>query len=160
LRAIQPNDPVQANFFVMGNAAQMIENEVLANDVSILNHGRVAKPEADAAVGHADILLNIGEAQGRQISSKVFEYMSTGKPIIHLAYVAHDPVSKILSKYPLALCLLQDRSHFNTNVQLATDFISKNRRKVMPYDEVEKIYPEAMPETTAEAILELLKIIL
>lgn len=157
MKGVRSGLPVRADFFVMGNAAQKVPTETLPNGIAIANHGRVSKAEANAAVRNADILLNIGEVQGRQVSSKVFEYMSTGKPIIHLAYVMDDAVSNILAKYPLALCLVQDRKRFDENVRMITAFVAENRSKTITYDEVEAIYPEALPETTAKILHPMLK---
>lgn len=148
LRALRPGQTVQADFYVMGSAGAKILTESVGDAVQIVNHGRVPKPEADAAVQSADILLNLGDAQGKQVSSKVFEYMATGKPIVHLAYLPDDAVTKILAKYPLALCLVQDRDRFDENVRLFSDFITTRRRDMLTFETVKAIYPEALPETT------------
>ena len=150
LHAMQTKQHVQADFYVMGNAAAKIPSETSRGSVKIINHGRVPKPKADAAVQNADILINMGEMQGKQVSSKVFEYIATGKPIIHLAYIENDAVSKILEKYPLALCLVVDRKAFNANVSRLTTFILQERQGSLPFNKVKEIYPEALPETTAK----------
>jgi TPP-dependent 2-oxoacid decarboxylase len=141
----------------MGNAAHKIRTETIGGSVHIVNHGRVSKSEADAAVRSADILVNIGEAKGKQVSSKIFEYMSTGKPIIHLAYVEDDAVSKILEKYPLALCLVQNLLYKDANVRLTEKHITENRSKVLSFEDVKSIYPEALPETTGALLGELVR---
>ncbi|MFC3087934.1 hypothetical protein ACFOD6_17980 [Tabrizicola soli] len=150
LQAIRPADPMRADFYVMGNNAHKVQPLSGPRRVEIANHGRVAKPMADAAVQGADVLLNLGEAQGRQVSSKIFEYMATGKPILHLAYVAQDVVSGILAKYPLALCLLQERDRFAENVRQAEAFLARCRGRQLSFDEVAALYPEALPQATAE----------
>jgi glycosyltransferase involved in cell wall biosynthesis len=157
LNNIQPSFQVRADFFVMGNDTHKVRTSNLANGVQVVNHGYVPKSEADAAVRNADILLNIGEVQGKQVSSKIFEYMATGKPIIHLSYVENDAVLDILAKYPLALCLIQDSNLSDQNARKITKFINENRRKKISYAEVEAIYPEARPEVTASLIKNILK---
>jgi hypothetical protein len=149
LRAIRPGQTVQADFYVMGSASAEILTESVGDTVRIVNHGRVPKPEADAAVQYADILINLGDAQGKQVSSKVFEYMGTGKPIVHLAYVPDDTVTRILSKYPLALCLVQDQGRFDDNVRLFSEFITTRRGDKLNFETVKAIYPEALPEASA-----------
>lgn len=157
LQALQNSDHVRVDFYTMGNAARLIEDQVFENGVKLFNHGRVSKAEADAAVGHADILLNIGEVQGKQVSSKVFEYMAQGKPIIHLAYIEEDVVTSILEKYPAALCLVQMKSRFQENVNLFNFFVSEFKNKgSISYEQVASIYPEALPQTTAAKIQQLL----
>jgi hypothetical protein len=39
------------------------------------------------------------------MSSKIFEYISCGKPIVHFYTANNDAKLKILKEYPLALCL-------------------------------------------------------
>ena len=157
LRAIPTANPVHADFYVMGNASGMIRTETLKGGIQIVNHGRVPKNEANSAVYAADILLNVGEVQGKQISSKVFEYMANGKPIVHLAYVPDDAVTKILAKYPLALCLVQDQGRFDENVRLLSEFITTRRRDMLTFETAKAIYPEALPGTTATLIATMLR---
>lgn len=152
LRAIHTKQQIQADFYVMGNAADKISTETVRGLVQIINHGRVPKPEADAAVQNADILINIGDMQGRQVSSKVFEYMATGKPIVHLAYYPDDAVTRILAKYPLALCLVQDQRRLKENVRLFTEFLANKRRDTLTFEAVKNLYPEALPETTGKIL--------
>lgn len=157
LQALRPASPTRADFYVMGNNAQKVQTQSPPGQIEIVNHGRVAKPVADAAVQAADVLLNLGEAQGRQVSSKIFEYMATGKPILHLAYVAEDVVSGILAKYPLALCLLQEQGRLAENVRQTEAFLARCRDRILSFDEVAALYPEALPETTAELLTRLIK---
>lgn len=157
LSAIKLGTPVRADFFVKGNAAHRVPSGVLKNGLEIVNHGRVSKLEADEAVARADILINIGEVTGRQVSSKVFEYMSTGKPIMHLANLETDAVTSILSRYPLALCLMEDRSQIHENARKIYDFIVAGAVKKLTFDQVQSIYPEALPSTTADVFRDIVQ---
>lgn len=49
---------------------------------------------------HADILVNIGNTVEFQVPGKIFEYMSTGKPVIHFSKIKNDPALKYLNRYP------------------------------------------------------------
>lgn len=158
LQGITLTQPIRVDFYTMGNAADMIKTNIFNNGVKLFNHGRVSKEEADAAVARADILINIGEVQGKQVSSKIFEYMAQGKPILHFAYIVNDAVTRILEKYPLALCIVQKNSDFRNNLNLINAFIKSPRRKSLSYEEIAETYPEALPQTTAEKIQQTLKI--
>ena len=152
LKSLKVSSPVQVDFYVMGNAAESIKTEQVGH-IYLNNFGRVSKFEADAAVQAADILLNLGEAKGKQVSSKVFEYMSTGKPIIHLAFVEHDAVAQIISAYPRAICINQSRFDFSSDLKKIENFILEMRGLApLPFDEIKAIYPDALPETTANTI--------
>lgn len=158
LSALRLETPVRADFFVKGNAAHSVRSGVLRNGLEIVNHGRVTKLEADAAVARADILINIGEVTGRQVSSKVFEYMSTGKPILHLATLETDAVTSILSKYPLALCIIEDQRQIQENARKVSDLIATGGAENLTFDQVKTIYPEALPSTTADVFRDILHI--
>jgi glycosyltransferase involved in cell wall biosynthesis len=156
LRQLRVNISVFVDFYVMGNGACKVRTETVGDFIHIENHGRVQKYEADQAVRNADILINIGEVKGRQISSKIFEYMSTGKPIIHLAYVEDDAVSRILNKYPLSCTLVMARGQLTLNAHRIGDFIQEAMHKQLTFDEIKQIYPEAMPDATSSILVKLM----
>ncbi len=157
LSALRLETPVLADFFVMGNAAHAVPSGVLSNGLKIVNHGRVTKPEADAAVARADILINIGEVTGRQVSSKVFEYISTGKPILHLAAAEKDAVTEILSKYPRALCIRAQQSKLQENAIKISGLITSGIGRNLTFEQVKTIYPEALPSATADIFRDIVK---
>lgn len=53
----------------------------------------------------ADILVNLGSRNPSMTPSKIFEYMSFGKPILSLSASPADPCREYLCRYPLALNL-------------------------------------------------------
>ena len=157
LKKIKASKFVNVDFYVTGNGATKVIDHTIDGRVSIFNHGRVAKAEANAAMIASDFLINIGEISGSQISSKVFEYMSTGKPIIHLGYVKDDIVSRILEKYPLALSIVQDETTFADNCAAVSFFINSTSTQRIAFEDVKSLYPEALPETTASLIADVLR---
>jgi glycosyltransferase involved in cell wall biosynthesis len=150
LQAMPLKCATQVNFFVMGNNAHKVKSRIINDRLRITNHGRVAKERASQAMVQSNVLLNLGELRGKQVSSKVFEYMAAGKPIIHLAFVPHDAVAAILAKYPLALCLVQRRDQLQHNARLCAEFIDRHKHSQLSFAAVADIYPEAMPSTTAD----------
>lgn len=156
LRTVRMTTPIQADFYVMGNASEMVRTEMPNSMMRIVNHGRVTKDEAILAIRNSDILLNLGEVEGKQISSKIFEYMATGKPIIHLACVENDAVTEILSKYPLALCLIKNRGQLVENARKVSEFIDREAAEELTFEQVKALYPEALPSTTASLLRDLI----
>ena len=61
------------------------------------------KLECNKAIQKAKILLNIGNKTSNQTPSKVFEYISYGKPILNFYYDENDTSYKILKRYKLAI---------------------------------------------------------
>lgn len=62
--------------------------------------GRVDHERAMAAMRRADILVNFGNNDPGMTPSKIFEYMSLGKPIISTAPIKDEPSLVYLQKYP------------------------------------------------------------
>lgn len=152
IEGLDLGQPADADFYVMGNAASRVQTKPAQGGVRIRNHGQVSKQEANVAVEDASVLLSIGEVAGKQISSKIFEYMAAGKPVIHFAYTNDDPDTKILARYPLALCLIQSRERMAANRDQVQQFVLANAGKVIDFDAVAAIFPEALPETTSRLI--------
>ena len=53
-------------------------------------------------------LLSIGNKNAAQLPSKVIEYLSTGKPVVHFAEIGDDPVIEISKKYPNLLVISKE----------------------------------------------------
>jgi len=53
-------------------------------------------------------LLSIGNKNSAQLPSKVIEYISTGKPVVHFAEIGDDPVFEISKKYPNLLVISKE----------------------------------------------------
>ncbi len=56
---------------------------------------------------NADVLLNIGSMNTRQIPCKIFEYMSTGNPVVSIATSDNEPSIQYLKDYSLAIILYE-----------------------------------------------------
>jgi len=156
LQAMPVDCPVRVDFYVMGNDAHKVKDQVVSDQLHITNRGRVSEEGARFAMTQSNILLNLGEVRGKQVSSKVFEYMAAGKPIIHLAFVANDAVAAVLAKYPLSLCLIQTRSQLYENACHCAEFIHRHKHSQLAFAEVAALYPEAIPGATADLIRSLL----
>lgn len=140
---------IKLNLFTVGNCNGLINRYAKKFPLKIFNHGRVSKHDANLAVISADVLVNVGEVSGKQISSKIFEYMSAGKPIIHISFVNADVMSKILSKYPEKMVLAVNENNFHDDVKRLDKFLKEVKNKTVSFQEISDIYPEALPETNA-----------
>lgn len=112
----------QINFFSAGNGIDDIENASLDN---ITLKGWVDKEQLNEAYSIADAFISIAERAGERISSKIFEYMTSEKPIIHIYYSDDDVNLKYLHKYPKALCLKASNSKLHFNRMMIIVFLKK-----------------------------------
>jgi hypothetical protein len=117
----------------------------------IIFHGEVQKNIADNAVSNSHVLLSIGNTDISQFPSKIFEYISTGKPIIHTFKSPEDPVIKILAKYKNSLVINESNG---IDINLIDEIIRFLKKiKEVPYDLVENLYIEATPKYVVNQIL-------
>lgn len=89
-------------------------------DAGIERRGWIGADELREEMISAEQLLSIAEVEGKQMSSKIFSYMSTGKPVIHIYYAKDDINVCFLERYPLALCVRSNK-----------DKVSHNARKIL-----------------------------
>lgn len=143
--------PINVNFYCFGNDLTAINKYAESKPNAFHNYGKVPREQAEQAVADADILINIGDVEGKQLSSKIFDYLSMGKPIIHFAYVENCVNSLLLKKYPLAHIVVQptNNQYSKQVISEVVTFTKKTKGKVMTFSEVAKVYPEALPATTA-----------
>lgn len=116
-------------------------------------HGAVSSEKAHAAMKNAQILISIGNEDITQTPSKIFEYMSCGKIIIHIAKKEEDPVLEVLRKYPLSLCFVEKKDKIQQQVEEVNDFIVKNLDTHISYEKIREVFPTALPEYTSNLII-------
>lgn len=90
----------------------------------------------------SDFLINIGNTIRNQIPSKLFDYISRGKPIINVCKFNDCPSLIYLTKYPLVLNIIEDDSKFNSNVKKLESFLIAQRNATVPFSIINKEYLE------------------
>ena len=72
-------------------------------------------------------LLSIGNKNPSQLPSKVIEYISTGKPVIHFAEIENDPVIEISKRYSNLIVIYKssDKDQFIDQLNNLTNNIDK-----------------------------------
>lgn len=141
--------------YVRGNCNDVVDRYIDESVNDITNYGSVGFEEALLAIDRSDILINVAETSGTQISSKIFTYMSFGKPIIHFYSVDHDINKKILNKYPLAICIKEDMLRLEENATFLKDFVLSNRFKNVDFEVVSNLFQDAQPNYTTKIMEEL-----
>ncbi|CAH1547089.1 hypothetical protein VHARVF571_90143 [Vibrio harveyi] len=110
--------------------------------------GSVSYDESTQLMRDADFLLSVGDNSGRQISSKIFEYMNMGKPILHYSYVNNCATGRLLEKYPFSFIIAHgevvDLEKFHKFIKM--EFSTYNCNLKM-------IYPEATSDFYRQIIL-------
>lgn len=102
------------------------KNMILQNNIDQNKHlffDMVSRDEALELMGTSfHCLLSIGNLNPSQLPSKVIEYISTGKPVIHFAEIANDPVIKISEKFENLIVVTKKSDPLFVNEQLTNVF--------------------------------------
>ncbi len=122
----------------------------LANQQSkgkLINKGMVPHTLATKEMSAASVLISIGNAQTSMMPSKIYEYMSTGKPILHFYTYEKDPCLPPLREYGNALCIEQGESNIKEKI---LKFLRE--AKTETFENVREKFIMATPEYSADII--------
>lgn len=104
----------------------------------------------------ADILVNIGNTVEFQVPGKIFEYMSTGKPIIHFSKIENDPALKYLNLYPKILIINEWEIEKIDYVRKLEKFCSDNKDNTLTFQEVSKSLGEYSGNVVTDKFINIL----
>ncbi len=100
----------------------------------------------------ANFLVNFATSDGHQISSKIFDYISRGKPIIHFYKAEHDGNLVYLRKYPLALCI-NENMPLEENVEIIKNWCRNNKYAHLNFEEVSATFEDCTPQFIGNRML-------
>ncbi len=143
-------------FLSMGNGVEKLSKWKKDFLGTIIVHGYVGREEINAIYHKTDILINLGGPNPTMVPSKIFEYMSYGKPILSTYYIDAETSKSYLKKYPLGLCI-DERKPMDENLKLLEAFIQNSLGKRVAFDVVERTFPENTPKSYVKLIQEVLE---
>ena len=124
----------------------MLEEKKKTFHGTIMNCGYVDQDELHQIMNNVDGFLNIGSYNPGMVPSKIFEYMSYGKPVISTYVDESDASKEYLEKYPLGICLNKDLPNEN-NVELLQTFAGEKIGLSIPFSEVKHLFTENTPSS-------------
>lgn len=98
-------------------------------------------------IASADVLLSIGNVESPMAPSKIYEYMATGKPIIHTYTYEKDPCLEPLVRYGNALILKNDDNNALEKTLECIGHIT-----ILDYEEVECRFLTSTPFFSVDLI--------
>lgn len=138
---------IHVSFLGSGDCDDIVDKAVEKSDRSIEKLGMQPHDVAMQYLGNADVLLSIGNAESPMAPSKIYEYMSTGKPIIHVYTYNEDPCMNPLKRYGNALLIKEKDPSGCEKIQ---EFI--NSRKRLDFEEVHKRFLLSTPGYSVDLI--------
>ena len=141
-------------FFSRGEK-ETVEAEAKNFKGTIVYHDYIPLAELHTIYRHADYLLNVSHINANMVPSKIFEYMSYGKPIISTYVTDGDAAKRYISKYPESVCL-DLKSSYEDNLTALNGFLNKTHHFVS-FEKVIELFPENTPERYMEVIEQLIQ---
>lgn len=123
-------------------------NQIIPKNVRC--YGVVSIEEADNAIKNADILVNIGNIMINQVPSKLFSYISTGKPILNVCVNQDCPSKKYLEHYPYSLSINEDSICSESLVNEVISFLLGNAKKTSDLEQIKVMYEKCTPAYAAK----------
>ena len=137
LSVLSKVEGVHVDLFITEGECEDIINRYVSD--KICREGFVSRDRYEKMIREEyDILLNIGNISSLQSPSKMLELLSTGKPIINFYYM-EDTLYDMIGKYPLGLNI---QNGDNGAIRKVEQFCKEMKGKMIPFTEVEKLYPE------------------
>ena len=153
--AIGKNDPdVRLHIFARGNGVEDVEKAQAADPNVIKFYGKVGKAEADGYYASANIQIILANRDKEIVSSKIFESVASGYPIVYF-YFSEDELSYgLLKKYPLVLFVRQDKAE--EEADKIREWMYANCEKRVDFDIVGKAYDDATPDMVVDTSIDIL----
>lgn len=139
------------NLYTFGNYNNIIKAYAYKNDL-IKDNGSLASTLVAGELEKADFLVAVGNSVSNQVPSKVFEYLSFGKPIIYFYELDNDSNVEILKNYPYGLCIRKNAKEIEGNIFKLKKFCEENKDRSLTFEEISKLFPDALPEYTANLL--------
>ena len=108
----------------------------------LVRHGWVSKEDANAYIEQFDVLINVNNTITNQLPSKLFEYISTGKPIINLCKSEVCLSRPYMAKYKNGVCVVEKQDFLECNANLIENFVEKHLHIVLSKDEILNSFKE------------------
>lgn len=147
------------HFYTRGDCERMLLEYERQLPGRIKRNGFVPNTEIDNIYANSHFLVNIGVSNSTNISSKIFDIMSTGKPILHFYYHDDDVNNKYLEEYSSALLIKMDYDLFESNLKRLSAFIERfsAETEANAYVDEKGFFDKNKPSYTASVFENLLK---
>ena len=120
-------------------------------------HGPVSTSAAKNVMLYTDILVNIGNNISNMVPSKIFEYFSSGKPLINTYKNIDCPTIEYFNRYPLAFNMYERDPITAEVISSFIEFCINNQKKNVDFDTVHSLYYNYTLEYVGERFIEVVK---
>lgn len=141
---------INVKFFSKGNCDAMVKKYCRYHkEISFC--GFISNELLEKEIIQADCLLSIGNKKSNSVPSKLINYLSFGKPIIHISTQKYDICKKYLDKYELGL-VISDKDPIMYNINVLLNFLQNVNNKKVSYAKLSKDFRMNIPKFSADLI--------
>ena len=136
---------------------KILQEKGLNNIPNVHFMAPVAKEKAEQYMLSADVLVNIGNTVDNLIPSKVFDYLSSGRPVINFYKRDNCTSTAFFRHYPNA-GNFDDRCISPSEVK---EFLDKTAEMPsLPYDRIREVFPDYSVESVRNAVFSVIETVL
>lgn len=119
-------------------------------------HGRVSAKNAKEWIERSDVLINIGNSIRNQIPSKLFEYFSSGKPIINCYKIDDCPSLQYTDRYPHCINIRDNQDLDKELISHIYELLMEYIENPIQYEMIECLFPDFTIKEVVETFYEAL----
>lgn len=149
-------------YFIGSHSDPELQKQYRENGYDLLENVTFIDPvpasEAEDIMMASDVLVNIGNSVDNQIPSKIFDYISSGRPVLNLYKIRNCPSLQYFREYPSVVHVFEDDTGKQEMIHTVKDFLDQARNmKPLDEDMIRQIWQENTPETVRAHIIKALQ---
>lgn len=138
--------------FAGQNHCGALQNYISSANVIVNEYGLLSHEQAISLMQKSKVLLNLGNKNPNLVPSKIFEYISLGKPIISTYCCDDDSSLFYLKSYPNVLLLDERNKDFAFAAQQIQDFLLHCPTQPVDMEVLAKRFAENTPQSFVCAV--------
>ena len=145
---------LELHFYSRGDCEEIINSKEYSNFT--FNEGYVSSEKISSVINNSDFLLNIGNHFSGQVSSlpsKTIEYISTGRPIIHIDGGDNDTAKNYIARCSNSL-IISPNDSLDSNVEKVLIFLKKKIGFIEDFQVIKQQFKENLPSYTVNILLD------
>lgn len=140
------------HLYIRGGEAERIRKMAEEENINVRVHDYVDATTLESIMATANVIVSLKTSD--QISAKIFECMSYGKPVIHFSGDKRDPNVYYLKKYTSGHIVKMYETDREKEIVNLTEYLGQIAGKNVNMQELNSIFHENTPGYSADRILE------
>lgn len=153
-RQIEDSPKRVLHLYTRGTEAERIAALAKNENLNVRVHGYVDAATLESIMASADVIVSLKTSD--QISAKIFECMSYGKPVVHFSGHKDDPDVYYLEKYTSGHIVKMYADNREQEIEQLRAFLNTCAGKQVDLGDLRKAFEMSTPEYSAEKILQVI----